>query len=91
MQLTPKTAGGAAPFDAFLAGLPEAVRANAHAIDELIPGGDSSARADALADQARTAFREAADYFADEVKMYDAAIGDVEQRWKQAERIGNLF
>jgi hypothetical protein len=87
-MLTPKAAGGAPPFDTFLAGLPESVRANARAIDELIPGGGSLVRADVLAEQVRKAFREAADYFADEVKMYDAAIADVEQRWKQAEQDG---
>ena len=45
-------------------------------------------RADALAEQIGKAFREASDYFADEVKMHDAAIAEVEQRWKQAEQDG---
>lgn len=85
-MLTPKAAGGSAPFDTFLADLPQAIRANSQGIDELIPGGGSLAKADALAEHVGRAFREAADYFADEVKMYDEAIADVEQRRKQAEQ-----
>lgn len=84
-MLTPKAAGGAPPFDTFLANLPQAIKANSRGIDELIPGGRSAEKADSLAEQIRRAFREAADYFADEIKMYDEAIADVEQRWKQAE------
>src|SRR5262249_26985771 len=83
--LTPGPDGSSAPFDTFLADLPEAIRASAMGIDELIPcvrcGGKAVARAEAI----RKSFSEAGVYFADEVKMYDEAIADVEERRKQAE------
>jgi hypothetical protein len=87
-MLTARGASQPTPFDVFLEGLPKAIRENSYAIDGLIPGGNCLARVDALAEQIRKAFREAADYFADEIKMYDAAIAEVEQRWKQAEQNG---
>lgn len=87
-MFTAKAAGESAPFASFLSGLPAAIKANYGALDKLMPNGDSLAICDALAEQVRNAFQQAADYFADEVTMYDTAIADVEQRRKQAEQDG---
>jgi hypothetical protein len=83
--LTPKVVGQAPPIDTFLAELAGAARRNEGTIEELVPGGGVAAKVAVIVKEAGEAFREAAAYFAEELKMYDAAIADVEERKKAAE------
>jgi hypothetical protein len=73
------------PLDEFLNQLPARVTANARASDVLLPGGLATWPTDVLCERIRKDFFGARDYFADEAKMYETAIVEVEARRVEAE------
>ena len=79
-----KSADQTAPLDDFLDDLPASLERNRRAVEVLTPPG-STADATALAANIREAFQTASAYFADEVKMYEEAVNDVQKRQQEAQ------
>jgi hypothetical protein len=90
-QLLSPGPDGAPPtqLDGFLGRLPAMIRANTRALDVLLPGGHAAWDPSVLFDRIRQAFVGASEYFAEEVKMYEAAVAEVEARRLEAEAAKN--
>jgi hypothetical protein len=90
-QLLSPGAGGAPPtqLDVFLGRLPAMIGANTRALDVLLPGGHAAWDSGVLCGRIRQAFVGASEYFAEEVKMYEAAVAEVEARRLEAEAAKN--
>jgi superfamily II DNA or RNA helicase len=77
------------PLDEFLNQLPAKITANARAGEVLLPGGLAAWPADVLCERIRKYFLAARDYFAEEAKMYETAIAEVEARRVESENQKN--
>jgi DEAD/DEAH box helicase/Domain of unknown function (DUF1998)/Helicase conserved C-terminal domain len=77
------------PLDTFLGQLSTMIKNNERVQDVLLPGGHLAWKADVLCDRIRKAFLGASEYFAEEVKMYETAIAEVESRRLEAENAKN--
>jgi Lhr-like helicase len=84
-QLLTAPPGQPSPLEEFMQGLSGALAANSRTLDVLLPGGGAGHDLEALAAQVRMAFAGARDYYADEVRMFEEAIRDVDQRRQEAE------
>lgn len=76
------------PLDAFLAGLPELLARNARAVEVLLPGGAAANPTAALVGRISAAFASAREHYAEELKMYSAAIDDINGARAEAETAG---
>jgi hypothetical protein len=78
--LDPGVENSPAPLDHFLDNLPDAVRANERALRPLLPADHPADYLDRAPVPVRDAFTRARNYFTDEVKMYEEAMAEAQQR-----------